>query len=102
MTVIDIVLAIFAILILIGFVLSFVFILSVVVVSMKCRKEEKELPWICSIQGGKCIYPEKDCADCPVWAKWIEGELDDEKKEQRGISGPDSERSDLPDWRESD
>ena len=51
MTVIDIVLAIFAILILIGLVLSFVFILSVVVVSMKCRKEEKELLWICSRAG---------------------------------------------------
>ena len=90
MTVIDIILAIFAILILIGAAL-FAFILAVVGVTMKRRREGKALPWMCLIRDGECIYPEGDCIDCPVWAKWIERELDDGKQEQRGISGSDSE-----------
>lgn len=102
MTVIDIILALFAILILIGAALGFVFILAVVGTTMKNRREGKGLPWMCAIRNDKCIYPEGDCADCPVWEKWIERELDDGKQEQRGVPGPDSERSDLPGRREPD
>ncbi|HJB47308.1 MAG TPA: hypothetical protein H9713_11480 [Candidatus Mediterraneibacter surreyensis] len=102
MTVIDIILAIFAILILIGAALGFAFILAVVGVTMKRRREGKALPWMCLIRDGECIYPEGDCIDCPVWAKWIERELDDGKQEQRGIPGSDSKRSNLPGRRESD
>ena len=81
MTVIDIILALFAILILIGAALGFVFILAVVGTTMKNRREGKGLPWMCAIRNDKCIYPEGDCADCPVWEKWIERELDDGKQE---------------------
>ena len=55
MTVIDIILAIFAILILIGAALGFAFILAVVGVTMKRRREGKALPWMCLIRDGECI-----------------------------------------------
>lgn len=81
MTVIDIIFAAFAFLILGGAAISAIFILAVIGATLKRRKEGKRLPWMCLIRDGECIYPEGDCIDCPVWAKWIERELDDGKQE---------------------
>lgn len=106
-TIIDIVIAVIAFLFLFGVAISFLFILAVIGVTIKRRKEKDRLPWQCVLLGkdnemGECICPDEDCIDCPVWMNWIERELCDGKQEQRGVSGSDSKRSDLPGRREPD
>lgn len=106
MTVIDIIFATFAFLILGGAAISAIFILAVIGVTLKRRKEGKRLPWMCLIRNGECLYPERSCTECPIWMREIGRELerkaDDEKQKQRGIPGSDSERSDLSGRRKPD
>lgn len=90
-TILDIFFGIIGVLVLIGAFIGLLFILAVAGVVIKRRRNGEELPWQCPIRDGECLYPEGDCVDCPIWAKWIERELDDGKQEQRRISGSDSD-----------